>query len=73
MKEDSRNWRMKNWSAARPANITVQDFPGVCGKLLFSWWPLNRKPSNFAIRRDVAWDLPCPTPIQRKLAAVLFP
>lgn len=39
----------------------VQDFTGEWAKLsYFHWWPLNRKPSNFAIRADVAWDSAMP-------------
>jgi hypothetical protein len=39
----------------------VQDFTGAWAKLsYFHWWPLNRKPTNFAIRANVSWDTATP-------------
>lgn len=48
-------------SSAAGKYYRVQDFTGEWAKLsYFHWWPLNRKPSNFAIRADVAWDSAMP-------------
>lgn len=39
----------------------VQDFTGELAKLsYYQWWPLNRKPTNFAIRANIAWDSAMP-------------
>ncbi len=48
-------------SSAAGTFYRVQDFTGEWAKLsYYHWWPLNRKPSNFAIRADVAWDSAMP-------------
>lgn len=40
---------------------TVQNFSGEWAKLsYYHWWPLNRKPTNFAIRADVTWESAMP-------------
>lgn len=36
----------------------VQDLTGEWAKLgYYYWWPLDRKPTNFAIRADVKWEI----------------
>ena len=36
----------------------VQDLTGEWAKLgYYHWWPLDRKPTNFAIRADVKWEI----------------
>jgi len=36
----------------------VQDFSGEWAKLgYYHWWPLDRRPTNFAIRADVNWEI----------------
>ncbi|MEI8133351.1 MAG: hypothetical protein WCG34_13040 [Leptolinea sp.] len=40
----------------------VQDLTGEWAKLgYYSWWPLDRKPTNFAIRANVKWDIANPS------------
>lgn len=48
-------------SSAAGTFYRVQDFTGEWAKLsYFHWWPLDRRPSNFALRADVAWDTAMP-------------
>lgn len=48
-------------SSAAGKYYSVQDFTGEWAKLAYyHWWPLNRKPTNFAIRADVNWETAIP-------------
>jgi hypothetical protein len=48
-------------SSATGSYYRVQDFTGEWAKLsYYHWWPLNRKPTNFAIRADITWDSAMP-------------
>jgi hypothetical protein len=48
-------------SSAAGTYYRVQDFTGEFAKLsYYHWWPLNRKPTNFAIRADIAWNSAMP-------------
>jgi len=44
-------------SSSKGTYYRVQDFTGEWAKLgYYHWWPLDRKPTNFAIRADVNWE-----------------
>jgi hypothetical protein len=44
-------------SSSKGTYYRVQDFTGEWAKLsYYHWWPLNRKPENFAIRADINWE-----------------
>lgn len=48
-------------SSSEGTYYRVQDFTGEWAKLsYYHWWPLNRKPTNFAIRADVDWKSALP-------------
>jgi len=48
-------------SSSKGTYYRVQDFTGEWAKLsYYHWWPLNRKPTNFAIRADVNWESAMP-------------
>ncbi len=48
-------------SSADGTYYRVQDFTGEWAKLsYYHWWPLDRKPTNFAIRANVTWDTAIP-------------
>ncbi len=48
-------------SSSKGTYYRVQDFTGEWAKLsYYHWWPLNRKPTNFAIRADVSWESAVP-------------
>ena len=52
---------LKLVSSSKGAYYRVQDFTGEWAKLsYYHWWPLNRKPTNFAIRADVSWESAVP-------------
>ena len=62
MKLDMQNLAaFKLVSSATGSYYRVQDFTGEWAKLsYYHWWPLNRKPTNFAIRADITWDSAMP-------------
>jgi hypothetical protein len=48
-------------SSSKGTYYRVQDFTGEWAKLgYYHWWPLNRKPTNFAIKADVNWESAVP-------------
>lgn len=63
MKQDLQNLVDKNLiQNAEGHYYRVQDLTGEWAKLgYYHWWPLDRKPTNFAIRADVNWEIASPS------------